>query len=83
MSNFHRTLAEAKFRFKFSNILRPFSQSSRQPNPCQVTEEPDFYQAGGFHRVSLGDSFNSDQYTVMRKLGYGQYSTVWLARDTR
>lgn len=32
--------------------------------------------------MHLGDVFN-DRYMVVRKLGYGQYSTVWLARDLR
>ena len=45
-------------------------------------EEPDLYKPGGFHRVPLNDTFDSGRYTVLRKLGYGLYSTVWLARDT-
>lgn len=51
--------------------------------PCPVAEEPDHYKAGGFHPISLGDTFDSCQYTILRKLGYGQYSTVWLARDSK
>jgi hypothetical protein len=39
--------------------------------------------SGGFLRVRLGDLFDSQRYKVLRKLGYGQYSTVWLARDDR
>ncbi|KAL4959651.1 kinase-like domain-containing protein [Aspergillus stella-maris] len=48
----------------------------------KVEEEPDYYQPGGFHRVHLSDTYNSGQSTILRKLGYGQYSTVWLARDS-
>lgn len=33
--------------------------------------------------VNLGDRFNDERYIALRKLGYGQYSTVWLARDSR
>ncbi|KAM5354712.1 hypothetical protein ACJ41O_001359 [Fusarium nematophilum] len=40
------------------------------------------YHPGGYHPVSLGDIFNS-RYQVIRKLGYGSYSTVWLAIDER
>lgn len=36
-----------------------------------------------FCRVTLGDKFNDKRYIALRKLGYGQYSTVWLARDSR
>ncbi|KAF8433380.1 kinase-like domain-containing protein [Terfezia claveryi] len=38
------------------------------------------YRPGGYHPVHLGDLFNQ-RYKVLRKLGYGTYSTVWLARD--
>ncbi|PKY03351.1 kinase-like protein [Aspergillus campestris IBT 28561] len=49
----------------------------------KITEEPDDYHPGGLHPVSLGDTFNFNQYEILRKLGYGQYSTVWLARDSK
>ncbi|KAI9733548.1 MAG: hypothetical protein M1834_003149 [Cirrosporium novae-zelandiae] len=49
----------------------------------QYQEEPDLYGPGGFYRVSLGDEFDNRRYTVLRKIGYGQYSTVWLARDSK
>ncbi|KAK4235542.1 kinase-like domain-containing protein [Achaetomium macrosporum] len=39
------------------------------------------YRPGGFHPVSLGDTFRDGRYEIRRKLGFGQYSTVWLARD--
>ncbi|OJD16067.1 CMGC/SRPK protein kinase [Emergomyces pasteurianus Ep9510] len=51
-------------------------------NPRPAGEEPDLYGVGGFHRVALGDTFDAGRYRILRKLGYGQYSTVWLARDS-
>jgi hypothetical protein len=49
----------------------------------QIPEEGaiDAYEL--FCRIGLGDRFNDERYTALRKLGYGQYSTVWLARDSR
>lgn len=35
---------------------------------------------GGYHPVQLGNSFN-DRYKVIKKLGWGHFSTVWLATD--
>ncbi|QSS62287.1 serine kinase [Histoplasma capsulatum] len=52
-------------------------------SPHLAGEEPDFYGVGGFHRVALGDTFDDGRYRILRKLGYGQYSTVWLARDSK
>lgn len=40
------------------------------------------YCAGGYHPVRLGDTFKAGQYKILRKLGYGLYSTVWLAHNT-
>jgi non-specific serine/threonine protein kinase len=49
-------------------------------SPCEWIES---YHPGGYHPVHLGDTFNNGQYKVIRKLGEGAYSTVWLARDQR
>jgi non-specific serine/threonine protein kinase len=48
--------------------------------PCEWVEA---YRPGGYHPVLLGDVFNNGQYKVIRKLGEGSSSTVWLARDLR
>ncbi|PTU24481.1 hypothetical protein P175DRAFT_0506128 [Aspergillus ochraceoroseus IBT 24754] len=40
------------------------------------------YHPNGFHPVHLGDIFHC-RYKVLRKLGYGRYSTVWLVEDQR
>jgi len=39
------------------------------------------YRPDGFHPVKLGDTFKSGRYKVYHKLGYGGFSTVWLAID--
>lgn len=31
--------------------------------------------------MSIGDTFKDGRYVVVRKLGWGHFSTVWLARD--
>ncbi|KAK7946283.1 Serine/threonine-protein kinase SRPK3 [Apiospora aurea] len=46
--------------------------------PCEWVEN---YRPGGFHPVNLDDLFHDGQYKVIRKLGQGSFSTVWLARD--
>ena len=43
-------------------------------------ESPNEYQPGGYHPVHLGDIY-CERYRVINKLGFGSYSTVWLARD--
>ena len=36
----------------------------------------------GFHPVYLGERVHSGKYIILRKLGFGHFSTVWLALDT-
>ncbi|KAM7523957.1 hypothetical protein LguiA_013859 [Lonicera macranthoides] len=43
----------------------------------------DSYRKGGYHAVRIGDSFAKGRYIAQRKLGWGQFSTVWLAYDTQ
>ncbi|OIW09035.1 hypothetical protein TanjilG_16262 [Lupinus angustifolius] len=41
------------------------------------------YRRGGYHAVQIGDTFKNGCYVVQRKLGWGHFSTVWLAWDTQ
>ncbi|KAJ8058231.1 hypothetical protein OCU04_012427 [Sclerotinia nivalis] len=39
------------------------------------------YEPGGFHPICLGDTFKEGRYKIYHKLGWGGFSTVWLAWD--
>ena len=39
------------------------------------------YTEGGYHPTHLGDVMKDGRYHIMHKLGFGSYSTVWLAKD--
>ncbi len=41
------------------------------------------YCEGGYHPVTIGESFKHNSYQVVRKLGWGHFSTVWLATQTK
>uniref|UniRef100_A0A914UL46 non-specific serine/threonine protein kinase n=1 Tax=Plectus sambesii TaxID=2011161 RepID=A0A914UL46_9BILA len=45
-------------------------------------EDPKDYRKGGYHPVNIGDVFNG-RYHVIRKIGWGHFSTVWLCWDTQ
>lgn len=44
-------------------------------------EDLENYRLGGYHPIQLGDKISDARYLVIHKLGYGNYSTVWLAQD--
>ncbi|RAK86723.1 serine protein kinase [Aspergillus costaricaensis CBS 115574] len=45
-----------------------------------AVEPVEEYRPGGYHPVHLHDVFQQ-RYKIIGKLAYGQYSTVWLAKD--
>lgn len=50
-------------------------------NLLHTQEKMNRYRPGGFHPVCLGDTFKDGRYKIYHKLGWGGFSTVWLARD--
>lgn len=51
-------------------------------SPIITSEEKlDRYRPGGYHPVLVGDTIKDGRYTIVNKLGFGGYSTVWLAWD--
>jgi len=58
--------------------------SSRTPNVeyeyIEDVERLAYYRPGGYHPVTIGDRLGN-RYRVIHKLGFGSYSTTWLARD--
>ncbi|MED6204056.1 hypothetical protein PIB30_005454 [Stylosanthes scabra] len=56
----------------------PSSSSSEEED-----EGFESYRRGGYHAVKIGDQFAGGRYIAQKKLGWGQFSTVWLAYDTK
>ena len=62
----------------------PTSSSSSGDEATENTadeEDSEDYCKGGYHPVQVGEQYNDGKYTVVRKLGWGHFSTVWLSRD--
>jgi len=63
---------------------RPFPEeyvSDRKYKIIDDVEDIELYTEGGFHPLDLGDELQNGRFTIVHKLGFGGYSTVWLARD--
>lgn len=60
-------------------------EGASQPPPMVFSDDDDEgsdgYKPGGYHAVRLGDTFKNGRYVVVKKLGWGHFSTVWMARD--
>lgn len=68
-----------------SESVQPYDHAvDSDRNSIHSDEEEDLsdYKKDGYHHVRVGDRFHDDRYLVLRKLGWGHFSTVWLAKDT-
>jgi serine/threonine-protein kinase SRPK3 len=58
------------------------SSSGEEQDATADEEDSEDYCKGGYHPVHVGETYNNGRYVVVRKLGWGHFSTVWLSRDT-
>lgn len=61
----------------------PSSNATSDVGSVMTEDEEDLedYCKGGYHPVHVGDTFSEGRYLIVRKLGWGHFSTVWLAKD--
>lgn len=50
--------------------------------PLEDVEKLERYRPGGYHPIAIGDHLHG-RYDIVHKLGFGTYSTTWLARDQK
>jgi serine/threonine-protein kinase SRPK3 len=50
---------------------------------CNDSEDQSAYIRGGYHPVHIGEKYYDERYIIEKKLGWGQFSTVWLAEDVK
>lgn len=67
------------------NMSHAGSYDSSYTHSVMTEDEEDWedYVKGGYHPVHIGDTFSDGRYVVVRKLGWGHFSTVWLAKDVK
>ena len=54
------------------------SSESSSDNDDNDVEEIDDYKINGYHPAHVGEIIDS-KYVILKKLGWGHFSTVWLA----
>lgn len=63
----------------FGNGGYIYSSGSEGEDEDEGTEG---YRKGGYHAARPGDRFAGGRFVAQRKIGWGNFSTVWLAYDT-
>ncbi len=59
------------------------SESEEDVDSWDDEEDLKDYRRGGYHPIKPGDRFSDGRYRVLCKVGWGHFSTVWLAWDER
>ena len=65
-------------RLLSSRQITTMASAYRATVPAENLDE---YEPGGYHPIHLGDRLKDGRYEIVHKLGYGSFSTVWLAKD--
>lgn len=91
ISTFHQPLTRCFRPVSFRSNVTPVAtgrlaskmskESIVEHNWIPDVETLSSYRPGGYRPVMIGDTLH-DRYTIVDKLGFGGYATVWLARDT-
>lgn len=78
-------LVRIRRKRKLAAMSHAGSYDSSHSHSVMTEDEEDWedYVKGGYHPVHIGDTFSDGRYVVVRKLGWGHFSTVWLAKDTK
>ena len=63
---------------KYDPLIKLASKFKEDPEH----EDMQDYRRGGYHPLQMFDVMNS-RYTIIVKLGWGHFSTVWLAWDSK
>ncbi|XP_036326612.1 SRSF protein kinase 3 isoform X3 [Rhagoletis pomonella] len=76
------SLSEPRGTMSTTEEIYPDSPDSSLYGSDEEQEDPSQYCRGGYHPVIIGDIFDN-RFRVVRKLGWGHFSTVWLCRDLK
>ncbi|XP_033159335.1 SRSF protein kinase 3 isoform X10 [Drosophila mauritiana] len=74
--------SEPRGTLSTTDEIYPDSSDSSLYVSDEEQEDASQYCRGGYHPVVIGDIFDN-RFRVVRKLGWGHFSTVWLCRDLK
>jgi serine/threonine protein kinase len=74
---------EGKSAYRKGNLRnRQRDKKKKKKKKTIFSHHNTHHTQGGYHPVTIGDVFKS-RYTVLSKLGWGHFSTVWCASDAQ
>lgn len=79
---FFNSRSEPRGTLSTTDEIFPDSPESSLYGSDEEQEDVAQYCRGGYHPVVIGDIFDN-RFRVVRKLGWGHFSTVWLCRDLK
>ncbi|KAG7807524.1 hypothetical protein KL921_004282 [Ogataea angusta] len=75
--------AEQTVEYDPEDLLESSESDYEEENLKKEEDEKDYCE-GGYHPTYVGERYGTEkQYLIVRKLGWGHFSTVWLAFDSK
>ncbi|KRK02482.1 uncharacterized protein Dyak_GE22610, isoform D [Drosophila yakuba] len=81
-TEYNELKSEPRGTLSTTDEIYPDSSDSSLYVSDEEQEDASQYCRGGYHPVVIGDIFDN-RFRVVRKLGWGHFSTVWLCRDLK
>ncbi|CAI4050118.1 hypothetical protein SUVZ_13G3480 [Saccharomyces uvarum] len=84
VKNQQREDTESPVSFQSDSVTNSDSDTDSSVSSCDERNEESLkdYRPGGYHPAFKGEPYKDSRYILVRKLGWGHFSTVWLAKDT-
>lgn len=82
-------ITESPKKKERKRVANPWNYNEQAVNAAKYTDSDNSedegmedYKVGGYHPVHVGEMY-LNRYMILQKLGWGHFSTVWLAKDTK
>jgi len=64
---------------EFDEMETSYTSPTYEEQDCEYSDNG---WIGGYRRIKIGDTLNYGRYRVVKKKGWGSFSTTWIVQDT-
>ena len=77
----NKTKSNQEHDYEFTSSDDEDEEEELDKKLLRYEEDPRDYKYGGYHPIKKNEYYCDNRYRIIQKLGWGHFSTVWLAKD--